>query len=400
MNHRIIFICLLLSFLFSACNEDELEIKTASCTASISAYPQLDEILAKYVNMGIPGVSMIYYDGEQTYQLSKGKASIENNIEMMPCHLFHSASMAKTFFAALAHKLQDVGLVDLKSNIKNILPQKHLDKLPNFENISINQLLDHTSGLPDFYTNEHIVDYIDDLQQVYTIDEMLYFLKGSQMDFEPGTNVNYSNTNYLLLALILDELVEGKDHIHLFYEYLVEPLDLSDTYYDIGNNIPESSRMVDCYFDYYGDGKLQNCSPYEFNFAAMNIGHDGIVATSQDYFKFLFSLMEGEYLSESSMDNMLTFEQYPVDLLVHLSEGRGVRKASKNEIERIGHFGATLGAANGMFYYPDQNKYLVVCCNFGRYLNSPLTDIYASYYEELEATNTLIGDLEHFILQH
>ncbi len=384
--------------ILSSCSKEEKITQVLECNIQGHANIELQNVLDKYVSKGLPGISVVYHKDDVTYSLASGLASLENEIELKPCHLFHSASLAKTYFSALSFRLAEENLINLESNIKNYLPESYLELLPPFDSISVHSLLDHSSGLPDFYTTKHVLDYFDNLHQKYSVEEMLGFLKKQELIFTPGSNANYSNTNYLLVALIMDHLVENKNHVDLFYEYLVDPLNLEDTFYDISRNVPDRARITDCYFDYYGDGYLQNCTQVEYNFAEMNIGHDGIVATPSDYFTFFFALMKGDFLTEDSLEKLLQARQYE-DFLDHLSEGSGVRLAhdENGKVRRIGHFGATLGAANAMLYYPEEDCFLVVCSNFGRYLDCPLSTLFTSEYDEFRLSQTLLGDLEAII---
>jgi len=386
-------------FVLSCTKEDYHIVET--CSKIDIADQQVQDIADKYANLGIPGIAIIYKkENEPVKEIYAGYASLKDKILVGNCHHFHSASLAKTIFAALTLKLSEQNKIDLNSTISDHLQGEFLEVLDNFKTVKVSQLLNHSSGIPNFYTVKHILKYFDNFDQTFTHFEMLQFIKNKSFEFQPGEKVNYSDSNYLILALILDQIVEGKDHIDLLYEELLIPLNLSDTYYDLSENYPKQNEIVNCYNDYYGDGKLQNVTDLERKFAEMNIGHDSFLAKPVDYFSFFYALISGSYLSVNSLEQMMTFTQYERDVFAHQSEGMGIRKTidKNSNAERIGHFGATIGAGNAMLYYPENNAYLIVCTNFGRYFEGAVSDLFTTEFEDFNTQGNLIGDLEQYIL--
>ncbi len=392
----------LFCLLLLSCSKDEITIFPETCEEHTAVDANIQAIADQYTAAGIPGLAIIYKKkNEEFREVYSGYASLEHKIAIGQCHHFHSASLAKTYFAALTLKLNEQGKIDLESSIADHLTGEFLETLEGFHHVTIRQLLNHTSGIPNFYTGEHILKYFDDFEQQFTHQEMLNFIKGKPLEFETGTDVNYSDSNYFILALILNNLVSNKTHIDLLYEELLLPLDLVDTYYDIAQNSPKASLMVNCYNDYYGDGNLQNVTDTERRFAAMNIGHDSFIAKPTDYFQFFYSLINGDYLSATSLEKMLTFTPYTLDFALHQAEGMGIRKTVNDaNDERIGHFGATIGAGNAMLYYPEEEVYLVVCGNFGRFFGGPVAELFTTEFEDLKVEGTLIGDLEKALLEN
>lgn len=399
--HKGIYLFIILFLLTSACQKEAMH-SVSTCTDNPQSDANIQEIADKYTALGIPGVAIIVQKGDAPMQaVYSGFASLGEQVPVGACHHFHSASLAKTYFAALTLKLAEQGKIDLNSTIGDHLTGDYLEAVDQFKEVQIAQLLDHSSGIPSFYTINHILRYFDDFDRIFSHLEMLEFIKGKDFDFESGTEVRYSDTNYLLIALILDTIVEGKTHIDLVYEELLTPLGLADTYYDVAVNFPDQSVLVNCYNDYYGDGNLQNVTELERQFAEMNIGHDSFIAKPIDYFHFFHQLMTGQYLSDASLEQMLTFIPYKLSFALHQAEGMGIRRTmhESNEAIRIGHFGATVGSANTMLYYPSHDVYLVVCANFGRYFDGKVTELFTTKFEDFGVTGNLIGDLEAYLLQ-
>ena len=138
---------------------------------------------------------------------------------------FAAASVTKTFTAALVLRYVEQGLIRLDDPLARWLPD-----WPNAKKITIRMLLNHTSGIPDYFRNPKLDLALNkDKKRVWTSAEILegYVPKGAV--FPPGKGWSYSNTNYLLLGVVAAE-VGGAPWEELVRRELVEPLGLDSTY--------------------------------------------------------------------------------------------------------------------------------------------------------------------------
>ena len=167
-------------------------------------------------------------------------------------------------------------------------------------------LLNHTSGIPEYNSQPAYVTYL--LQHpLHTFSTMDYlnFIKGQSLQFTPGSKHQYTNTNYVLLALIGDQITG--DHAKFIRDIIFVPLGLVNSFYREDENYLNKPELVNSYWDRYSNGVIENCSKMQQTNVASLIGDDGIIATPIDYIQFLKALFEGQILSQATMNQMLEF---------------------------------------------------------------------------------------------
>ncbi len=388
----------IISILLSSCSR-EIMIPISTCETQIENinpnHPQAAEfqaLLDKYVAKGFPGITMVVQTPENGKWIgSSGVSRIETQEPMKNCNVYHSASVAKTYHAVAAMTLVEEGKLDLDKTIDTYLPSWICDDLANKNTATVRQLMSHTSGIPDFIEDiDHVLDYFNDLMGTFTTEEYLDYVCGDEALFTPGEKVTYSNTNTVLLALIMDEIAGS--HADVISEKIINKLGLKQTFYKNETGYPAPEGAVNTYVDFREDGKMINSTEIERNFAQMNIGHDGMMASTHDYFLFLQALFSGELVSESSLEQMTDVTSYPASLITGEGLGLEITKTALNDLTRIGHNGGSLGASNNVFYYVEKDTYIVICSNFGDFLNGPLTEL--TWSALIGNRNTLQGEVE------
>jgi N-acyl-D-amino-acid deacylase len=204
------------------------------CSSQLSNISvQLDTALTKLYNTGRFNGAVLYAEnGKILFQKSLGVTDIATNKPLIPESSFNLASISKQFVAMCIMMLEEKGKLSIDDNVKKYIPE-----LP-YENVSIRHLLTHTSGIPDyeslFIQNRSPLDTLDNEKMV----KLFVNLKPS-IDFEPGTKWNYSNTGYILLAVVIERI--SKQTLAGFVdENIVKPLGLKHTYvHNVYNsNIP------------------------------------------------------------------------------------------------------------------------------------------------------------------
>ena len=396
-NTSLIIVLILLTTAFS-CSKS-IFLPVGSCTAKISDinpnHPkgaEMQALLDKYVNKGFPGVTALIYTPEDGKWIgSAGFSRIEDAVPMQDCNIFHSASVAKTYHAVAALTLVEEGILALDETIDTYLPDWVCPNLANVKTATVRQLMNHSSGIPDFIEDsQHVLDYFNDLRRTFTTEEYLGYVCGDTPDFKAGEKVEYSNTNTVLLALIMDET--AGNHADVISEKIIRKLNLKSTFYKNEPGYPAPAGVVNTYVDFKEDGVMSNSSAIERNFAAMSIGHDGMLASTHDYFIFIKALFEGELISKSSLAQMTQPAFYQA--VIPYGEGLGIEivQTPLGDLTRMGHNGGSLGAANNVFYYPERGSYIVICSNFGDFLNGPLSQF--SYSALIGNKRTLLGEVE------
>ena len=166
----------------------------------------------------VPGIAvLVMRDGEVVKQQGYGLANVELAVPVTPRTIFQSGSTGKQFTAAGILLLAEDG----KLGLDDPLSRHFANAPPDWQRITVRQLLNHTSGMRD-YTDEF--DYRKD----YTDDEVLAVLQALPLEFEPGTQWNYSNSGYAVLGLLTTRLA-GKHWGEFQAERLFRPLGMTTT---------------------------------------------------------------------------------------------------------------------------------------------------------------------------
>ena len=353
-------------------------------------------VLDAYTARGVPGtVAAIYTPEDGLWMGASGQAVIETGEPMQTCHIFFSASLAKTYHVVAAMALAEEGLLNLDQPIDQYLSETHASKIPNSDKVLVQQLMNHTSGIPDFIDEtQHVMDYFHNLKRVFSQEEYLEYIADKEPRFEPGTNVSYSNTNTVLLALIMDQIYGN--HAKAITDKIIQPLGLSHTFYKQEAAYPSPTGLVNSYIDLYGSSQLQNSTEWELNFSQMSIGHDGMLINPYDNFVFLKALFEGEIIGQAMVDSMLNgvfrYPRVPI-----IGQGLGLEMTFFEEeglSQRIGHNGGSLGGANEMRYYPETGVYICVSSNFGGFVDSPIADLYYPSFRGIGQGESMYAELE------
>jgi D-alanyl-D-alanine carboxypeptidase len=380
----IVFLALIISL--SACQKDVWQTKNSVCevkekfNTEHSKSKDLQQVMDKYVQKGLPGISIAMYSPEGYWLGAAGYAQIETQTLMQPCHLQYSQSVAKTYMAVAILKLYEEGKIDLDEKISKYLPQDIYSKITDADKISVRMLLNHTSGIPEYNSNPQYVSFL--LQHPtyqFQPKDLFLFTANKPLQFEPTTKVRYTNTNYLLLAMIGDQLTGN--HAKYIKEQILQPLGIVNTFYREDENYLNNPNLVNSYWDRYSNRVLENCSKiHQINVASM-IGDDGIIATPLDYVNFLKALFEGKIISEASLNQMLVMQRKKPDATY--GYGLGISEDVYKGFKHYGHSGGGIGAGCYLRYFPEKQTYFFVAINIGTSISSPILDDLAPIVDEI-----------------
>ena len=161
-------------------------------------------------------------NGKIIYTRSIGFADVENNIKLNDSTKYRIGSITKTFTASLILKAVEENKLLLSQTLDNYFPS-----IKNAEKITISELLYHRSGVHNFTDN---ADYLTWNTQPKTEQQMVEIIAKGGSDFEPGSKLQYSNSNYILLTYILEKIYD-KPYAELLNKKIIKPLHLKNTYY-------------------------------------------------------------------------------------------------------------------------------------------------------------------------
>jgi len=323
----------------------------------MSVEDQMQDVLDKGIaKFDIKGVSatVIFPDGE----IWNGVSGISHDsVPIEPNMVFAIGSITKNFVAVLTLTLVEEGVLSLDDPISKWLPTyAHVDG-----NITIRQLLNQTSGVFDYFENQEIWDdLMAERTRFFTPEEVLGYLH--EPDFKPGQGWRYGNTNYLLLAMIINEST-GSNLSTELNNRLYKPLGFSDFYLIQEESLPEQQAHV--YSDNW-DGPIRDVTFLpRISHDSITYGASGVFTTSENLALWCHSLFEGKILEEHSLNEMLDFVEFtPVSNMS--AYGLGVQEFTKNISfgERaIGHAGGNIGTTTYMVYLPDHHVSFVVMIN-------------------------------------
>ena len=186
---------------------------TNGATAAPPDRASLQQALDRLVAAGAPGAVLLVRDGNRTIRLASairlasGYSDLARRVRAQPDDRFRIGSVTKTFVSTLVLQLVGEGKLTLDETVEHVLP----GRVRGGEGITVCQLLQHTSGLYDYLDDPRVLrPYLNgNVRYAWTPSQLLAIANDHAPDFHPGTRWEYSNTNYLVLGLIV-EAVTGK----------------------------------------------------------------------------------------------------------------------------------------------------------------------------------------------
>ena len=340
-------------------------------------------VLDKYSKKGIPGISLLVKDASGTWAGASGMADIKENISMQPCHVAKVASITKIFMATLTFKLAEEGVLNIDEKISSYLPSDIISKVKNAEQVTLRQLLSHNSGIYDVISdNGFYLGVLNNPDKNWTSKELLNYVENKEAAFAPGEGPGYSNTNTLLVALIIDHVTK-RPHAQLLKEKIINPLGLKDTYYYYHDALPEG-RIAQGYYDLYNNGSIVNLSNY--NTGSGN-GYTGLYTTVFDMYTFIDALLVQEsILSPNSLNQMKDFNpKEETEKLLGAGLFKDFIHHPSNEFA-IGHRGRDLAYSADLFYFPNKNQVMSLIVNYGTDADSRLRPAFYELRDEIVTT--------------
>ena len=316
------------------------------------------DILDRHVREGLPGVVLLVRTPEGLWNGAAGYGKVETADPMVPTHRHHAASVTKMYTATAVLLLAEDGLIDLDATISRYLPEAIYRPIPNGGQATVRQLLGHTSGIPDFSGDlKYELDFLNDPLGSYSTGRLLSYLHGQSALSAPGAGYFYSNANYFLLALIMDQVAEG-GHARVMSEGIFHPLGLEATYYKNEPGYPTPPGLVNSYQDLAGDGRLMNVTDLATHALEVFGGNAGLIATSADFAAFIEGLLGGSIIGPESLAEMQAWRE-------RSRYGLGLNYIETPYGPGIGHSGGDVGVLSQVRHFPDLDATLVLLSNGG-----------------------------------
>ena len=323
---------------------------------------RLDRLRQRY---GIPGISVaiVLPDGAMWSGVS-GMADIHAKAPVTRDTSFAIASVSKTFTAALILALAEDGIVDLDAPVRQYLPA--VKKIS--AKIKVRQLLDHTSGLRDFFFHPSI-DHQLLSRPARRWDPALSLKYLGKPYSAPGKSWHYSNTNYLLLGMVA-EAAGKKPLADQVRQRFLEPLDLDHTWYQ-----PEDPPPVDVAHGYRFTSTSTAAPAIDLTDGTPLVpftsvvtaagGAGGFASTARDLAHWAQALYGGHVLRPEYLAAMVD-PSTTAALKSAIPYGYGTQVVDIDGVRTFGHSGRLLGFRAAMRYVPDRGVSIALVTNQSR----------------------------------
>ncbi|PHN04573.1 serine hydrolase domain-containing protein [Flavilitoribacter nigricans] len=351
------------------CTQKELPILSGtSCDNVISEaniehprHTDLQQLLQDLVRDGLPGIQMSIRQDGRNWNGSAGKADLAGGQDLLACDITRVGSTVKTFTALTVLMLQEEGKLTLNDPVRDYLSPAQLEGLENADEATIRQLLEHSSGIYNYILNlEFQTASLNDLTRVWQPEELLAYARGKSATFAPGSDVAYSNTNYILLGQLIEQ-IEGKAFYEIFREKISEPAGLEYTRFAATDPVPES--IIRGYVDLYS--KLEVIDATHYSGWDYFTADGGLIANAHDLALFMETLFTGSLLSDVSREEMLSWKR-PSGSNFELFEtdfGLGIFRMNTPYGAAYMHSGDAIGYYATMFYFPQQQTAIAWAVN-------------------------------------
>jgi CubicO group peptidase (beta-lactamase class C family) len=311
------------------------------------------------VKGGFNGCVLYGEKGRLVFKKAYGYANFRSKERLTTSSAFQLASVSKMFTAMTIMILKEEGKLDYDDSVRKYIPE-----LP-YPGITIRNMLNHRSGLPDYM---HFCDNLWDQTKPLTNEDMIRIMAENKPPryFSPGNGFNYSNSNYALLASVV-ERITGKRFDQFVKENIFDPLKMDHTFIyhlEPGKEIPENIPVG--VTGHHAARGLPRVEPNHYQNGVM--GDKGVYSTVEDLFKWDQALYKGTLISEATLNDAFS-EGSPRFSKWRDNYGFGWRlKAERTNT--VYHYGWWKGFRSYFIRDLDQEKTIIVLTNTTRSLSS------------------------------
>ena len=288
------------------------------------------------------GSISIMEDGKIAYRNAIGYQNIADSIPADTNTLYKIGSITKTYTATIFMQLVEENKLQLDQELSDFYP-----KVKNADDISLEMLLRHRSGIFNFTAEE---GYLERARNPMTKKAILERIYEFEPVFEPGSKFEYSNSNYLLLTFIIEDVTQ-RSFGEVLKRRIKSKLALDHTYYDF-----PGTRTL----SYYPAGPWKKAADTD---NSVPRGAGAIVASATDVSKFFHALFNDELISDESLEKMKELKG---------KSGIGLYQIPFYELTAYGHTGGIDGFRSQAAYFPSKDVSIAYLSNGVSY---PLNDI-------------------------
>tara|TARA_R110002096_G_scaffold432020_1_gene648087 strand:+ start:1385 stop:2815 length:1431 start_codon:yes stop_codon:yes gene_type:complete len=370
MKKTILLTVVLITLLFS-CTENKKSVQSAKQKPN-TYQVKIDSLLKAYnKNDEFMGSIILTQNGKTVYENTVGFSDIKSKKKANSDTKYRIGSVTKSFTATLIFKAIEENKLDINETIESYFPN-----VKNANKITIAHLLQHRSGIHSFTKDKW---FFDNRTKQISSTEMQSKISKYESDFEPNSKGEYSNSNYFLLALILEKNYDTSFDT-LLQEKLCKPLKLENTYSGKEININDNESYS---YDY--DEKWIEFPETDLSTAK---GTGSIVSTTKNLNRFFEGLLTEKIISAESLKSMKT-----------INDGFGMGLFRYKIIDRqgFGHRGRIDEFRSTSIYFPKENLAFTLNSNGSKIdINDVYTEILKLYFDDAPVEISA-GEVETFV---
>ena len=347
----------------STVSKDDEATTRAALQASLEAAVDSPDTVFPGATLCVSGPELGTWTG------ASGLRNIGTNSTAQPNDKFRGGSIMKPFVSVVILQLIEEGLLSLDDPMTNVLPASVTGKFANSSNITVRMLLNHTAGIPEWLGEAQINEIAANPAKIWEVEEYIDLAAGQEPYFDPGEGIYYSNTDYNLLGLVIEQAA-GRAWREEVRERIIEELNLENTL------LPEPGEIFipdDHIRGYHPMGEqLIDLTGIDPSMAGAAGGH-ALVTTATDLTAFLDAVLAGElFQNPETLEEMLTFEEadpYGMPVIPgiewdYYGYRLGLEKwVLSSGVELIGHAGTTAGFSATVYYLTAQDTTIALAFN-------------------------------------
>lgn len=323
---------------------------------------QLHKLMEAYASTNkLNGTVLIAQNNKILLSQGYGFRNVTDSLRNEVNTIFQVGSVTKQLTATVILKLQEMKKISIQDKLS-----KYFTDFPNGENITIENLLTHTSGIYN-YTDDRVFMQTQALQPTNR-EKMLASFKDKPLKFVPGSDWEYSNSNYVLLGYII-EIVSRKPYEQVVRELILKPLKMNSTGFDY--KTLKNDNTAQGYTVYSKEGNKESV---EFD-PTVSYAAGSMYTTTGDLYKWQKGMAENKIIKKSSFDKASTPNKY--------NYGYGIYINLFNNKKYIAHGGLTFGYTSYVGRLEEDDVSIIILNNIVNYsINDIAKDVLAILYNK------------------
>jgi CubicO group peptidase (beta-lactamase class C family) len=309
-----------------------------------------DALLAGLVAVNEPGLAvLVAQDGKILFEKGCGLADREHHVPVIPQTTFRIGSITKQFTASAILKLPEEGKLSVNDKLSKYIPD-----FPHGDEVTLRQLLTHTSGIHDYMDEP---DFPNRLTNATTTEAIIEEMKKHPYDFDPGTKWSYDNSGYLLLGYIV-ERVSGQGYGDFLRENFFQPLGMTNT--GVYHAQPGPSRDALGYS--LGTNGFEPAMNWDLSWFG---GAGALYSTVEDLYRWNEGLFNGRVLDPASLQAAFTPVKMNENQAANSGKGYsfGWLVTRHRGLREITHGGDAPGFKSWLRRVPDEKFTVVILAN-------------------------------------